>query len=88
MHRATGAPSTPPSRASWWQTLRARRSGELAGVDLERYPRDFAALARYDEALQKLPSRVLLPPPLSLADLDDWLADAGEHPGVRWEDLP
>ncbi len=41
---------------------RARKDGRFLGVDEGRYPRDFAAFARYHTALRRLGERAALPP--------------------------
>ncbi|MDQ2696985.1 MAG: hypothetical protein M3Z21_16735 [Pseudomonadota bacterium] len=70
-----------------WRALlrRARRQGELLGVDERAYPRDFATFVRYHADLAKLiDERHPLPEPLGLDGLDTFLAAAaGDYP-VRW----
>src|SRR3546814_653287 len=52
-----------------WRALlaRARREGSFADVDPEKFPQDFAALARYPHALNKTEPRPPLPRPVPLA---------------------
>jgi hypothetical protein len=66
---------------------RARRTGSTLGADLDEFPRDFAHYARYGRAMRSLPSRYPIPGPLSVAELDAFLADHGPYDGVRIDDL-
>lgn len=76
----------PPQR---WQAVldRATRSGRYLGRDLANFPYEMSLYARYDEALRAIPARYPMPGPLTLAQLDDFLSQAGDFPGVRWETL-
>ena len=76
---------------SWRSILqRARRRGELLGVDEWAYPRDFAALVNYRaEIPRQIAARYPLPGPLSLKQLDAFLQEAGPRYRVRWlDDVP
>ncbi|QSB16294.1 hypothetical protein JQS43_08380 [Natronosporangium hydrolyticum] len=76
-----------PSVDDWREQVlsRARRAGWFAGLSPEHHPRDLGHLASYDDALKELPARYPLPGPLTLAELDDFLAAQGDYPEVRWE---
>ncbi len=63
---------------------RARRGSSLVGVDERRYPRDFATYVRYYRDLKKIPARYPLPAPLTLAQLDGFLAEVGDRYPVQW----
>ena len=61
--------------SSWLSLLgRARFDSGLLGVDPQQYPKDFQVFLRYHNALRRLPSRPHPAKPLSLADLDAFLA--------------
>jgi len=73
-----------PPVERWRAVLaRARRSGRYAGTDLDDYPYDLAAYARYDERLQEWPARYPLPGHLTLDELDAFLDAHGTPEGVR-----
>lgn len=75
-----------PRISDWERVLaRARRAGWFAGLRPDEHPFDLAHLARYDDALREVPARYPLPGPLTLAELDGFLAGAGRYEGVRWE---
>ncbi|MDB1089362.1 hypothetical protein PJ985_17500 [Streptomyces sp. ACA25] len=75
-----------PTVGDWRRLLgKARVSGSFAGLKAEDHPRDLAHYAGYDKALRKVPERHPMPDPLSLRELDEFLAGAGSYPGVRWE---
>ena len=58
-------------------------------MSLRAYPRDFAAFARYNPALRRLPGpRFPLPAPLSVDALDEFLAEVGAAYPVDWIDVP
>lgn len=70
-----------------WQVIldRARRRGAFVGVNTRAFPADFGTFLRYDTDLQhKIPARYPHPEPLTLADLDAFLAAAGGIYPVRW----
>lgn len=72
-----------------WRDLlkRARRRGELLGVDPDAFPRDFAAFIRYHVELpKKIPARFPLPGPLGLGPLEDFLEETDGRYSVRWAD--
>jgi hypothetical protein len=76
-----------PSGEDWAKVLeRARRNGEPAGVDLEAFPGDFAAFARYHRAIKRIPARYPMPAPLTIEQLDQFIAERGERYEVHWED--
>jgi hypothetical protein len=62
-------------------TLRAR----FIGVDTASFPRDFAVYARYhDDLLRTIPERHALPPPLTLAQFDQFLQAHAQRYQVAW----
>ncbi len=70
-----------------WHGLlrRARRHGAFVGVDETAYSRDFAAFARYSSDLQrKIPLRGLLPAPVKLKQLDQFLKENQGRYAVYW----
>ncbi|MDP9366774.1 MAG: hypothetical protein M3Q03_00625 [Chloroflexota bacterium] len=71
-----------------WRVIlnRASTSGSFLGTDTRAYPWDFAAYLRYSRAVQQLPNRVPMPSPLSLEQLDAFLAEVQECARVRWID--
>ncbi|MDG4765497.1 hypothetical protein O7632_15530 [Solwaraspora sp. WMMD406] len=76
----------PPHR---WQAVldRATRHGGYLGRDLTSFPYEMSLYARYDESLRAIPARYPMPGHLTLAQFEDFLATAGDYPGLRWEDL-
>jgi len=76
------------SIAGWRSMLaRARRCGAFVGVDTRAYPRDFAVFVRYHTQLKRLlRERYPLPEPLTLAQLDAFLAEHDGRYAVRVED--
>ena len=78
-----------PEGDDWRDLLsRARKQGTPAGVDLDRSPHDLPQLARYQEALATTPARYPMPGYLTLAELDEFLAEAGAYEGVEWTGAP
>jgi hypothetical protein len=70
----------------WRRILRrARKEGAFIGVDEGAYPRDFAVFVRYHFDLKrKVHSRYPMPPPLTLNQLDDFLAQTHGRYAVQW----
>lgn len=70
-----------------WRSIleRAAKIGSFLGVDEQAFPRDFATLARYHQALSRVRKRYPLPPPLSLTDLDAFLDRQGQRYAVDWK---
>ncbi|WP_322030285.1 hypothetical protein [Paraburkholderia sp. J76] len=70
-----------------WQALLAHavREGRFAGVDTERFPRDFATFERYGHALARLKPRLGPPSPLEPAHFEALLAECGAPFGVQCE---
>lgn len=65
--------------------LRARKEGAFLGVDERAYPRDFAVFVRYhSDVKRKIHSRYPMPPPLTLNQLDDFLAHTHRRYAVQW----
>lgn len=71
----------------WHSVLqRARRRGRFVGVDERAYPQDFAIFPRYRKAIQQaIAARYPMPRPLTLRELDAFLAEPGARYAVRWE---
>jgi hypothetical protein len=63
------------------------RDGATLGADLDEFPLDFAHYGRYHRELKALPYRYPLPPPLTMADLDRFLAQAPDYPEITVEDV-
>jgi hypothetical protein len=82
-HGIRGAGFAPIER---WQAIlrRAGRRGFFIGVDESRYPRDFATFKRYHDDMRRLRPRNPIPDRLELAELDAFLAEAGDRHAVRW----
>lgn len=71
------------SVARWQQLLDyAKQEGVFVGVDTERYPHDFAAVARFDSALQQRALLQPTPPPLALDRFVSGVQRYGEKFGV------
>jgi len=70
-----------------WRSIleRAAKIGSFLGVDEQAFPRDFATLARYHQALSRVRKRYPLPPPLCLTDLDAFLDRQGQRYAVDWK---
>jgi hypothetical protein len=70
-----------PKKEEWEALLaRARKRGEVLDVSLDEHPRDLSHYARYDDALKaKVAARYQLPPPLSLAEVEDFLQSHGDR---------
>jgi hypothetical protein len=69
----------------WAAVLRrARRWGRFVGVDPRAFPRDFAVFLRFHRDLAAIAARSPMPDPLTLAQLDAFLASAGDRFRVRW----
>jgi hypothetical protein len=68
-----------------WRALarRARVRGRLLAVDADRWPADFASLARFVPQLRRLPAARLPAAPLTLADL---ATETTRWPGVTWHE--
>jgi hypothetical protein len=76
---------TPIAR---WQELlaRAQKKSGFLGLDEALHPRDFGALAAYQDEIQKLPSRYPLPGPLGLDRLAEFVR-ASDGYAVAWDGL-
>jgi hypothetical protein len=73
-----------PSIERWARVLgRARGGGRFVGVDPAAFPRDFAAFLRFHRDLAVSP-RWPIPAPLTLTQLDAFLARAGHRFAVEW----
>jgi hypothetical protein len=71
-----------------WRVIlnRARQHGQFIGVNEQTYPRDMASFIRHYTELKKLNGRYPIPKPLTLDQLDAFLAQAGDYHSVRWMD--
>ncbi|MBD0268372.1 MAG: hypothetical protein ICV77_08770, partial [Cyanobacteria bacterium Co-bin8] len=69
-----------------WRTVlkQANCQGRFLGVDERKYPRDGASFIRHYTELKKLPDRFPMPAPLTLQQLDQFLAEVPQNRGVRW----
>ncbi|MFA9432961.1 hypothetical protein [Egicoccus sp. AB-alg2] len=77
-----------PSPDDWKALLdRARREGSTLGADLDEFPHDFAHYAKYNRAMKKLPAQYPIPGPLSLAEFDEFLAQAPRYERTFVEDI-
>lgn len=75
-----------PPKQAWTDLLaRARGIGRPAGADIDEFPYDFAQFARYNDALREIPARYPLPRALTVDEFDEFLAEAGDYEGVRFE---
>lgn len=75
-----------PPGEEWHRVIdRARRDGGYIGTALEEFPFDFAQFGQYDDALRAMPARYPIPGPLSMAEFEEFLGQAGDYPGVSWE---
>jgi len=72
-----------------WQGLldRAMHEGAFVGVDTERYPHDFAALARFDSALRARAPLFSPPPALSVEKVIGGIERYGARHGVTLHKL-
>lgn len=73
--------------AERWRELaaeRARIHGDLIGVDEDAYPLDTGSSARYTPAYASLPPRHSLPPPVSVGDINRFVAERGPSDSVGW----
>lgn len=72
-----------------WKSIlaRARRTGAFLGVTEEKFPQDFASFVRYHTDLRRIPARYPMPGPLTLGQLDAFLAEQGDRFPVEWNDL-
>jgi hypothetical protein len=72
-----------------WQSIldRAQRHGQFVGVDKNAYPGDLASFTRHYTELKKLDGNYSIPEPLTLDQLDQFLAQAGDQYRVDWVEL-
>ena len=78
-----------PAIDDWREVIgKAGRRGTFLGFDPDLYPRDFGALARYQDSVQEIPSRYPLPGPVRLADLQKFIARDPDRYDLSWEGLP
>jgi hypothetical protein len=78
-----------PSIEQWGRILdRARRFGAFIGVDERAFPRDFAVFVRYYFDLRRIiRARYPMPPPVSLKEWNEFLAERGRHYPVKWLEI-
>jgi hypothetical protein len=75
-----------PTVGRWRSVLdRATKVGSFLGVDERAFPRDFATLARYHQALVRVRTRYPMLRPLALEELDAFLDRQGERYAVSWK---
>ncbi|MDR7300100.1 hypothetical protein [Haloactinomyces albus] len=70
-----------------WRELAAGQAGgtgEMLGVDESTYPLDVGSSMRYTPAFAALPPRHPIPPPLSLADIDEFRTQTRKNHAVDW----
>lgn len=71
-----------------WQAAldRAQQQGRFVGIQPHFYPRDMASFIRHYTDLKKLPGeRYPIPEPLTLQQLQAFLAQAGDRYAVSWD---
>jgi hypothetical protein len=70
-----------------WRTIleRAGKLGSFLGVDEHAFPRDFATLVRYHQALARVRKRYPMPRPLALEEVDAFLHRQGGQYAVDWK---
>ena len=74
-----------PPIERWRAVLsRARKRGSFVGVAEEKFPKDYATFVRYHADLKKISSRLPMPGPLSLDQLDAFLEQTRDRYPVRW----
>jgi hypothetical protein len=75
-----------PTAAEWRGLIeQGSARSKFIGVDLNAFPRDFSVYARYHDALlQTIDQRYGLPPPLPLAQLDQFLQRNAHRYNVDW----
>ncbi|MFC7704629.1 hypothetical protein ACFQXB_10535 [Plastorhodobacter daqingensis] len=75
-----------------WRRLiatHASRRGAFLGFDPDLYPRDFGALAGYQDAVQQdIKARYPLPGPVTLGQFGSFIASRGDAFAPRWDGLP
>jgi hypothetical protein len=77
-----------PSIERWRELMaKARKRNGFLGVHEPLHPRDFGALASYQDDIQKLPSRYPLPGPVGLGELTKFIAENGGRYKVTWDGL-
>lgn len=69
-----------------WRSIlsRARSRGEFIGVNEETYPSDLASFTRHYTELKQLEGKYPQPGPLTLDQLECFLAEAGDQYSVHW----
>jgi hypothetical protein len=71
----------------WIRSLKsAQQHGSLIGVDSRAYPQDFGVFVRYNPDLkQKISARYPMPAPLTLMELEEFVAQSADRYQIRWE---
>jgi hypothetical protein len=71
----------------WLRALEcAQRYGSFVGVDTQAYPRDFGVFVRYNPDLkQKISARYPIPSPLTLKDLEQFVARSTDQYQIMWQ---
>jgi len=69
-----------------WRSIlvRAQRFGQFVGVNVDTYPEDLASFTRHYTELKQLGGDYPMPEPLTLPQLDQFLAEAGHRYPVDW----
>ncbi len=71
----------------WRSTLdRARKRGQFVGVNEQTYPGDLASFTRHYSELKKLNGHYPMPEPLTLDQLNTFLAQTSSDCAVHWSD--
>lgn len=73
-----------PGIERWRDLIGRARGGGFLGVDERAFPRDFAVLGRFHEAIAALPQRYPMPGYLTERELDRFLSETGGSDHVRW----
>jgi hypothetical protein len=74
-----------PSIDRWAAVLsRARTAGRFVGVDPVAFPRDFAVFLRFHRDLAQVSPPWTMPPPLTLEQLEVFLASVGHRFRAAW----
>jgi hypothetical protein len=71
----------------WLRSLKsAQQHGSFVGVDPQAYPQDFGVFVRYNPDLkQKISARYPMPAPLTLMELEQFVAQSADRYQIKWE---
>jgi hypothetical protein len=87
MLMSNGAESIGLTPIARWRSIlgRARQRGEFLGIDPSKFPKDFGSFFRYSADLERLiPERYEPPDPLTLDELDQFVATTEGRYDVEW----